>query len=223
MAMDPMTMMMLASLAYSAYQDYNQDDPNKSTYTDQQQNLINQATNSASGNFGNMDITQNPQYKQGNDWLMSMFSDPNFFKSFEAPLMRQFQEQTMPQLENQYAALGTGGGFNSSAFRNQAAREGTNLYEKIAQLRGGMQQNAIPQLFNSAQMPISNQQNLVNTALGFQPNNVYQPPGSSFGNLASPMIQGYLQGQGMNNMAKPESVPQVAPNPVAGTHPSAAY
>lgn len=220
---EPMTMIALASLLYSAYSDYNQETGDKSTYTGNQQSLIDQSTNAAMGNGGMPDITQNQQYMQGNDWLNSLFNDPEFFNQFEAPMMRNFEEQIMPGLTNKYAAMGTGGAFQGSSFRNQAVREGGNLQEKLAQLRGGMQQQGVNQAFQSAQMPNTNWQNLTNSALGHQPNNVYQPPASSTGNILGPILEMYLKQQSnnqtnsTNSPAKPEVTPGINPNTQAGT------
>lgn len=190
--------MMGASMLYDMYKNQNQDENWQSTYLPEQQKLIEQAT-SGVGAQGMPDITQNPQYKQQNDWLMSMFNDPEFFKSFEAPIMRQFQEQTLPQLTNRFAGMGTGGNFQSSAFQNQLGREGANLHEKIAALRGMMQQNAIPQLQQSAQMPSSNYQQLLNSVLSPQPNNVYQPPYSATASMAGPFSNWFMQNQSNNS------------------------
>lgn len=145
---------------------------------------------------GSQDITQQPGYQQGNEWLMSMFNDPEFFKSFEAPLQRQFQEQTVPELANRFASMGSGGSLGSTGFRNQLAREGSNLGTNIASLRGGMQQQAIPQLLGYSQQPFSNLMSLYQQAL--QPTqNTYQPPSSGFfGGIAPALFGGAAQGYG---------------------------
>jgi hypothetical protein len=153
---------------------------------------------------GTQDITQNQGYGQGMDWLMSMFNDPQFFNQFEAPLQRQFQEQTVPDLANRFAASGSGGSLGSTGFRNQLAREGSNLSTNIGALRGGMQQQAIPQLLGYAQQPFSNLMSLYNQAL--QPTqNQYQPASGGFlGPIASAFSGGAAQGFGQQwgqNMA----------------------
>src|ERR1700677_3015701 len=193
--MDPAMMMLLASLA-SAGTGALTGEPGKtgSTYTNGQRSKIDEILNDLKGMKGSQDITQNQGYQQGNEWLMSMFNDPEFFKNFEAPLQRQFQEQTVPELANRFASMGSGGATGSTAFRNQLAREGSNLSTNIASLRGGMQQNSIPQLLQYAQQPFSNYMSLLQSAL--QPTqNVYQPPSAGgFGSLAAPFAQGAAQG-----------------------------
>lgn len=102
------------------------------------------------------DITQNQNYQEGSDWLSRLFNDPDFFKAFEAPLQRQFEEETVPGLANRFAGMGTGGSTQSTGFRNQVGREGSKLHEMIASLRGGMQQQGVNQGLQYAQQPASN-------------------------------------------------------------------
>lgn len=175
-----------------------------STFNQNQLSLINDIIQQIkSSGQGTKDITQSQPYGQGLDWLMSLFNDPEFFKSFEAPLQRQFQEQTVPELANRFAGMGSGGALGSTAFRNQLAREGSNLSTNIAALRGGMQQQAIPQLLGYAQQPFSNYMSMQNQALT-PTQNVYQQPSSGFlgpilGALAGGLSSGYGQqwGSGM--------------------------
>ncbi len=165
-----------------------------STYNKGQLSLIDEAVQSLRGGAPNI---QNQQgFQTGNDWLQSMFNDPQFFNQFEAPLQRQFQEQTVPDLANRFASMGSGGSLGSTGFRNQLAREGSNLGTNIAALRGGMQQNAIPQLLGYSQQPFSNYMSMLQNAL--QPTqNQYMPATSGFGgNIGASMFGGLSQGFG---------------------------
>jgi len=194
--MNPALMMMLASMASSIMGSaMGKEGEAKSSFSKNQKGAINDILQAIQGMRGGaMDITQNPQYQQGQEWLMSMFNDPEFFKNFEAPLQRQFQEQTVPDLANRFASMGSGGSMGSTGFRNQLAREGSNLSTNIAALRGQMQQNAIPQLLGYAQQPFSNLMSLYQQALGQPVNNQYQPPtAGGVGNLAAPLAQGAIQ------------------------------
>lgn len=142
---------------------------------------------------GAIDITQNPAFQQGQDYLMSMFNDPEFFSKFEAPLQRQFEEQTIPELANRFGSMGSGGSTGSTAFRNQLAREGSNLSTNIAALRGGMQQQGVNQLLGYAQQPFTNLMSLY--GIGTQPTqNVYQPPSNPWAQIFAPLASGYAQG-----------------------------
>lgn len=125
-----------------------------STFNPQQQNFMQQGLSGLNPGMGNIQNNQN--YQNGQDWLSSLFNDPEFFKSFEAPLMRQFEEETIPGLANRFAGMGSGGSLGSTAFRNQLGREGSTLHEKIGALRGGLQQQGTNQALQYAQAPTSN-------------------------------------------------------------------
>lgn len=89
--------------------------------------------------------------------LLQMASgDPQATQQFEAPLQRQFQEETIPGLAAQFAGMGSGGAFSGSGFRNAALREGSNLQERLGALRGGLQMQAagqLPGFFSQATQP----------------------------------------------------------------------
>lgn len=161
-----------------------------STYNKGALNLIDQIQQQVSGMRNQGDVTQNQNYQTGQDWLQSMFSDPDFFNKFQAPIQRNFEENTIPELANRFAGMGSGGALGSTAFRNQLAREGSNLNTNLAALRGGMQQQAIPQLQSYSQQPFQNYLNLL--GIGTTPTqNTYQGPSTGlFGGLAAPFAQG---------------------------------
>jgi hypothetical protein len=189
-----------------------------STYTKGQQGLIDEVLGLVKGNLGGGqgDITQNQNYQTGQDWLQSLFNDPNFFQSFEAPLQRQFQEETVPGLANRFASMGSGGALGSTAFRNQLGREGSNLSTNIAALRGGMQQQAIPQLQAYGQQPISNIMQYIQQALT-PTQNTYQGASTGlFGGAASGFMSGAAQGYGQKwgESMVPGQSPSTTQNPV---------
>jgi len=64
-------------------------------------------------------------------------------QAFEAPLMRQFQEQTIPALAERFAGLDAQG---SSAFGQSLGQAGAGLAENLAALREGLKMQAIGQL-----------------------------------------------------------------------------
>lgn len=220
--MDPGTMALLASIMIPMMTQgtkgmTGQDEKFGSTYGEGALSLLDEIQNSIKGKSGSQDITQDPNYQTGQNWLQSMFNDPEFFKSFEAPLQRQFQEQTVPDLANRFASMGSGGSLGSTGFRNQLGREGSNLSTNIAALRGGMQQQAIPQLAGYAQQPIQNYLQMLQQAMT-PTNNQYQAATPGFFNdIASSFVggatQGYGQqwGQGMANNNKPGMVPGQSP------------
>jgi len=173
--MDPATLEAFAAIIGPAITAMTGDKGGKgSTYNKHQRSAIDDILEQIKGMKGGaMDITQNKGFQSGQDWLTGLFSDPEFFNSFEAPLQRQFQEQTVPDLANRFAAQGSGGALGSTGFRNQLAREGSNLSTNIGALRGGMQQQGVNQALGYAQAPFENLMKLY--GLGLKPtNNTYQ-------------------------------------------------
>jgi hypothetical protein len=197
MFMDPMMMMMIMSMASGMGGMGGNKGEFKSSFGQNQQGGINDIMEMLKGMKGNADITQNQGYQQGQQWLNDLFNDENFFKNFEAPLQRQFQEQTVPDLANGFAGMGSGGSMGSTAFRNQLGREGSNLSTNIAALRGGMQQQGVNQQLGYAQQPFQNMMSMYQQGLGQPINNAYQPPSAGpFGNILASLTGGLAQGYG---------------------------
>lgn len=212
--MNPMLIMAgLSALAsvYSASQQ-GKGGEQKSTYSPGAQKGLAEALKSLQQMRGGADIRQNPQYQQGNEWFNSLFNDPEFFNKFEAPARRQFEEEIVPGFANRFASQGTGGSLGSTGFRNQLAREGGNLETNLAAMRGGMQQQAIPQMLGYAQQPAQNYMSLL--GLATQPTmNQYQPPSAGgMANMFSGLSGAFMQGYGNN--------PGYNGNPTAGQSPS---
>jgi hypothetical protein len=102
----------------------------------------------------NLNLSQSPLFGAGQNWLMQLLQGgPEAFKQFEAPHLRQFNEQTIPGLAERFAGAGAG---SSSGFQQALGQAGAGLSENLAALRGGMQMNALPQALQYAQQPISN-------------------------------------------------------------------
>lgn len=66
-------------------------------------------------------------------------------EAFEAPAMRQFQEQIVPGIAERFTGLGAGAQ-GSSAFGQQLGAAGAGLAERLAMQRAGLQERAISQL-----------------------------------------------------------------------------
>ena len=109
---------------------------------------------------------QNDLFKQmmsglsgGNAGGGAMGSGMNFLQGilggdtskFEAPLMRQFNEQTIPGIAERFSGMGAGAQ-NSSAFGQQLGAAGAGLSENLGALRGGMQMQALGPLMQMLQM-----------------------------------------------------------------------
>jgi hypothetical protein len=197
--MDPATMMMLASIASAGAGALTGSKGEKgSTYGKNQLSMIDQILQSIKGGMGgpNQDITQQQGYQQGNDFFNSLFNNQDFFNNMEAPAMRQFDEMG-GELGNRFAAQGSGGSTGSTGFRNLLGREAQNLSSNLAAQRGNMQQNAVPQMLQYSQAPVSNWMSQMQQAL--QPTqNTYQGPSmGAFGGLAAPFAQGAASIYGM--------------------------
>jgi len=64
--------------------------------------------------------------------------------------MRQFNEQTIPGLAEQFAGMGSGG-LSSSGFRNAAVNAGTDLSERLGALRAQLRQQGAQGLMGIGQ------------------------------------------------------------------------
>lgn len=196
--MDPMTMMLLAGLASGGIGALTGEKGKQgSTYNKNQLSGMDAILNQIKGGIGgpNQDITQNQNYQQGSDWLSNLFgNDQGFWNQFEAPLQRKFSEETTPDLANRFASMGSGGSLGSTGFRNQLAREGSNLGTNIAALRGGMQQQGVGQALQYGQQPVQNWMQQLMGVLNPTQNTYQGPSTGGFGSLAAPLISGAAQG-----------------------------
>jgi hypothetical protein len=96
---------------------------------------------------------------------------------FEAPLMRQFQESTVPQLAERFSGAGAGSQ-SSSAFGQQLGAAGAGLSEQLGALRGGLQMQGLGAL-----------QGLMGTGLGARPfETMYKPETQGFMGAMAPGI-----------------------------------
>lgn len=136
-----------------------------SNLTPQQLKLERERRRASKGAFG----------QSGDYWRNMLSDDPSAFAAFEAPAQRQFNEQIIPDLAEQFAGMGSGG-LSSSGFRNSAISAGADLSERLAAMRAGLRENAASNLYNLGQSAL-------------QPHTQYQQtdPGSQgiLGGLAS--------------------------------------
>ena len=197
MAVDPGIWMLLSSLASGALGSLTGEKGKQgSTYNKNQLKGMDEILQQIRSGVGgpNQDITQNPNYQQGSEWLSNLFgNDQGFWDKFEAPLQRQFNEEIAPGLANRFASQGSGGSLGSTGFRNQLAREGSNLSTNIAALRGDMQQQGVNQALGYAQQPVSNWQQMLQSILMPTQNTYQGPTTGGFGSFAAPFAQGAVQ------------------------------
>lgn len=129
---------------------------NVSLLTKQQKPLLNQAVNAglgpgAGGAFGD-----------SADYYRNLLSDDSEdYNAFAAPQMRQFNEQIIPDIAEQFAGMGSGN-LSSSGFRNAAVNAGSDLSERLGAIRANLRQQGAQGLQGIGQVGLGNfSQNMV--------------------------------------------------------------
>ena len=85
--------------------------------------------------------------QQGLDYISQLLSgDESAFNQFEAPLKRQFQQETIPGIAERFAGMGSHGAQSSSALNQTLSQAGRELTENLGALRGNLRQGALGQL-----------------------------------------------------------------------------
>lgn len=99
------------------------------------------------------------------DYYRNLLSDNSAdYQAFAAPQMRQFNEQTIPGLAEQFAGMGSGG-LSSSGFQNAAVGAGIDLSERLGAIRANLRQAGAQGLQNIGSQGLQN----------FSQNKVTQP------------------------------------------------
>lgn len=141
-----------------------------------------------------------PLYQQGSGYLQSILSqDPEMMKQFEAPAMRQFNEEIVPGIAERFSGAGAR---SSSAFNQAMGQAGSGLAERIAAMRAQLGLGAAGQALNYAQMPFA--QNMARLSLGLgTPAFGYQATGGTPGmgsGISNALLQGGGSAMGMMGM-----------------------
>jgi len=144
-------------------------------YTPEQQKFMDMILKGAGGGMGS-----------GMDYLSSILSgDESAYSKFEAPLKRQYEEQTIPALAERFAGLDAQ---RSSAFGQSLGQAGAGLTENLAALRENLKMQALQQLQGMAGMGLEQR---------FE--NIYKQGSSG---LVGAAMGGIGQGAGMGVMGK---------------------
>lgn len=145
-----------------------------STQTGGQQDLLSQLMAGLSGGgFGGGPMGA------GMEGLFKLLSGDT--EAFEAPLMRNFEENLIPGIAERFSGLGSGAQ-GSSAFSQGLSSAAGGLTEQLGAMRGGLQQQGMSQLMQMLQ-----------TGLGTQSfENVYKPPTQGFAQGMSGGIGSFL-------------------------------
>lgn len=74
------------------------------------------------------------------DYYRNLMSDNSAdYNAFAAPQIRQYNEETVPGISEQFAGMGSGG-LSSSGFQNAQTQGGIDLAERLGALRAGLRQ-----------------------------------------------------------------------------------
>lgn len=99
----------------------------------------------AGGAFGDV-----ADYYRGN-----LSNNPQDFDAFAAPSMRQYNQDIVPGISEQFAGMGSGG-LTSSGFRNSQIQGATDLSERLGTLRANLRQQSASGLANLGQLGLGN-------------------------------------------------------------------
>jgi hypothetical protein len=130
---------------------------NVSTLRPEQEGLYNQLTNAGKGKGAG------GAFGDAADYYRNLLSDNSAdYNAFAAPALRQYNEDIIPGISEQFAGLGAGGsGLSGSGFRNAQVQGATDLSERLGAIRAGLRQQGAQGLANIGQQGLqSYSQNL---------------------------------------------------------------
>jgi hypothetical protein len=118
------------------------------------------------------------------DYYRNMLSDnPSDLASYAAPALRQYNQDIVPGISEQFAGMGAGG-LSSSGFRNAQIQGATDLAERIGQIRANLRQSAAQGLQNIGEVGLRR----------YSENMEVQPASEGFLSSAAPIIGGAIGG-----------------------------
>jgi len=120
-------------------------------------------------------------FGQSADYYRNLLSDnPADLQAFQAPAMRQYQQEIIPGISEQFAGMGAGG-LSSSGFRNSQNQAGVDLAERLGSIRANLRQAGAQGL-----------QNIGNLGLQSFQQNYEQPGTEGFLSSVAPALGGAL-------------------------------
>lgn len=96
----------------------------------------------------------------------NLSNNPEDMNAFAAPEMRNFNENIIPGLSEQFAGMGAGG-LSSSGFRNAAVGAGTDLSERLGALRAQLRSQSAAGLMNLGQQGLQDRKVIRPATPGF--------------------------------------------------------
>jgi hypothetical protein len=160
-------------------------------------------------------IGQAPLYQAGAGLLQQILGGQDTgAAALEAPAMRQFQEEIVPEISERFAGMG---GLRSGAFPQALGQAGASLAERLAGMRAQRQMGALGPAMQYAQAPGAQQMGL----LGISPFETMVRPET--GGLLGGLMPGLGGGAGMGLGMLPfmggqrgAAAPEAAPGDMGG-------
>jgi hypothetical protein len=129
---------------------------NVSNLRPEQEGLYQQAVNAGMGPGAGGAFGQAADYYRNN-----LSDNPADFNAFAAPQLRQYNQDIVPGISEQFAGMGAGG-LSSSGFRNAQVQGATDLSERLGAMRANLRQSAAEGLQNIGRQGLQNySQNMV--------------------------------------------------------------
>lgn len=129
---------------------------NVSTLRPEQEPLYQQAVNAGLGSGAGGAFGDAADYYRG-----LMGNNSSDFDAFAAPERRNYFENIVPNISEQFAGMGAGG-LSSSGFQNSQTQGSVDLADRLAQLRAGLRQSGAQGLQNIGKLGLQNySQNMV--------------------------------------------------------------
>ena len=152
-------------------------------------------------------------------------TDPEDFNAFAAPQLRQFREDIMPGLAEQYAGMGASG-TNFGNFGNEAGLATTDLGERLAALRAGLRERSAQGLQSIGQQSLTPHTEWQTTQPGSEGflssaipalataagTAIGGPAGGAFGNFASNTVKNWMSPKGSTGPYGGTNSPSASPN-----------
>lgn len=129
---------------------------NVSTLRPEQESLYNQLIGAGQG------AGAGGAFGTAADYYRNLLSDENAdYNAFSAPMLRQYNQDIIPGISEQFAGMGAGG-LSSSGFRNAQVQGATDLAERLGALRASLRQAGAQGLQNIGQTGLQNfSQNMI--------------------------------------------------------------
>ncbi|MEN6512264.1 MAG: hypothetical protein ABFD00_10610 [Chloroherpetonaceae bacterium] len=116
------------------------------------------------------------------DYYRNLLGDNSAdYAAFAAPMLRQYNQEIVPNISEQFAGLGSGG-LSSSGFRNAQIQGATDLAERLGALRANLRQAGAQGLQNIGQLGLQS----------YSQNMTTQPGSEGFLSSLAPAVGGAI-------------------------------